>query len=181
MIRWPDQIIISFWTFTIQYAFQIHNATPLPCGLTPEEIFTRQKGRRKLDTFHTFGCPTFVLNETLQNGKKIPKWQPRSRQAIFVGISKNHAQSVPCVYNPRSRLASPQFHVVFDDTFGSTTCAATNALPVKLRPLPLPQPQLRARTYAETNPSAQRATQLRSVLARVYSVSRQNLNTTTVP
>jgi hypothetical protein len=36
---------------------------------------------------------------------------------------------------------------------------------VKLRPLP--QPQLRARTYAETNPSAQRATQLRSVIAHV--------------
>jgi hypothetical protein len=50
---------------------------------------------------------------------------------------------------------------------------------VKLRPLP--QPQLCARTYAETNPSAQRATQLRSVLARMCSVSRQNLNTTTVP
>jgi hypothetical protein len=47
--------------------------------------------------------------------------------------------------------------------------------------LPLPQPRLRARTYAETNPSAQRATQLRSVLARVFSNSRQNLNTTTVP
>jgi hypothetical protein len=47
--------------------------------------------------------------------------------------------------------------------------------------LPLQQPQLCARTDARTNPSAQRATQLRSVLARVYSVSRQNLNTTTVP
>jgi hypothetical protein len=50
---------------------------------------------------------------------------------------------------------------------------------VKLRPRP--QPQLCAHTYAETNPSAQRATQLRSVLARVCSVSRQNLNSTTVP
>jgi hypothetical protein len=38
-----------------------------------------------------------------------------------------------------------------------------------------------ARTYAQTNPSAQGATQPRSVLARVCSVSRQNLNTTTVP
>jgi hypothetical protein len=47
--------------------------------------------------------------------------------------------------------------------------------------LPLPQPQLRARTDARTNQSAQRATQLRSVLAWVYSVSRQNLNTTIVP
>jgi hypothetical protein len=38
-----------------------------------------------------------------------------------------------------------------------------------------------ARTDAQTNQSAQRATQLRSVLARVYAVSRQNQITTTVP
>jgi hypothetical protein len=47
--------------------------------------------------------------------------------------------------------------------------------------LPLPQPLLRACTDARTNPSAQRATQLRSVLARVYAVARQNQITTTVP
>jgi hypothetical protein len=47
--------------------------------------------------------------------------------------------------------------------------------------LPLPQPPLRACTDARTNPSAQRATQLRSVLARVYAVARQNKITTTVP
>jgi hypothetical protein len=35
--------------------------------------------------------------------------------------------------------------------------------------LPLQQPQLRARTDARTNQNAQRATQLRSVLACVYS------------
>jgi hypothetical protein len=45
----------------------------------------------------------------------------------------------------------------------------------------LPQPPLRARTDARTNPSVQRATQLRSVLARVYAVLRQNQITTTVP
>jgi hypothetical protein len=38
--------------------------------------------------------------------------------------------------------------------------------------LPLPQPPLRARTDSRTNPSAQRATHLRSVLARGYAVSR---------
>jgi hypothetical protein len=47
--------------------------------------------------------------------------------------------------------------------------------------LPLPHPPVRARTDARTNPSAQRATQLRSVLARVYAVSRQNKITTNVP
>jgi hypothetical protein len=50
---------------------------------------------------------------------------------------------------------------------------------VRLRPLP--QPPLRARLDARTNPSAQRSTQLRSVLARVYAVSRQNQITTAVP
>jgi hypothetical protein len=47
--------------------------------------------------------------------------------------------------------------------------------------LPLPQPPLLARMDARTNPSAQRATQLRSVLARVCAVSRQNQITTTFP
>jgi hypothetical protein len=47
--------------------------------------------------------------------------------------------------------------------------------------LPLPQPHSRISTYAVTYPSAQRATQLRSVLAPLCSVLIQNLNTTTVP
>jgi hypothetical protein len=59
---------------------------------------------------------------------------------------------------------------------GAPESDATN---VKL--LPLPQPPVRARTDAQTNPSAQRATQLRSVLARLYAVSIQNQITTTVP
>jgi hypothetical protein len=46
---------------------------------------------------------------------------------------------------------------------------------------PLPQPPVRARTDARTNPSAQRATQLRRVLTRVYAVSIQNQITTSVP
>jgi hypothetical protein len=47
--------------------------------------------------------------------------------------------------------------------------------------IPLPQNHFCMRTYAETYPSAQRSTHLKSVLAHVYSVSMQNLNTITVP
>jgi hypothetical protein len=47
--------------------------------------------------------------------------------------------------------------------------------------LPLPQPPCCSRMDAGTNPSAHRATQLRSVLESVYAVSRQNQITTTVP
>jgi hypothetical protein len=47
--------------------------------------------------------------------------------------------------------------------------------------LPPPQLSVRARTDTWTNPSAQRVTHLRSVLARVYAVSRQNQINTNVP
>jgi hypothetical protein len=43
--------------------------------------------------------------------------------------------------------------------------------------LPFPQPHLRVRIYTQTYPSTQRATHLRGVLARAYSVSINNLNT----
>jgi hypothetical protein len=49
----------------------------------------------------------------------------------------------------------------------------------KLRPLL--QPPWRARTDAQTNSSAQRAIQLRSVLARVYAVARQSQINATIP
>jgi hypothetical protein len=54
-------------------------------------------------------------------------------------------------------------------------------LPGCVKLLPLPQPQLRAHVRMDKNISAQRATQLRSVRERVYSVSRQNLNIINVP
>jgi hypothetical protein len=50
-----------------------------------------------------------------------------------------------------------------------------------LKLITLPQPPVRARMDAQKNSSAQGATQLMRVLARVYSVSIQNQITTTVP
>jgi hypothetical protein len=47
----------------------------------------------------------------------------------------------------------------------------THTVGVKLHPLP--QPLLRARMDTRTNPSAQRATQLRSVLARVRCLKKE--------
>jgi hypothetical protein len=52
---------------------------------------------------------------------------------------------------------------------------------VVVRLLALRHLPVRAHTDARKNPSAQRATQLRRVLAHVYAVSIQNVNTNTVP
>jgi hypothetical protein len=58
-------------------------------------------------------------------------------------------------------------------------CLRSARFIVKL--LPLPQPPVCTRTDVQTNLSAQRATQLRCVLACVYAVSIQNQITNTVP
>jgi hypothetical protein len=68
-----------------------------------------------------------------------------------------------------------------DQMAEATIGALANLATVTAKLFLLPQPPLRARTDARTNPSAQRATQLRSVLARAYAVARQNQITTTVP
>ena len=62
-------------------------------------------------------CPCYVLDPTLQNGHKLPRWQPKSRRAIFMGISPSHSSNVPLVLNLKTGTISPQFHVVLDDYF----------------------------------------------------------------
>jgi hypothetical protein len=57
MISWPDIIQEQLWPFALRMAVDLHNCTPGPSGLTPEEIFTGIKGRNRLTDFHPFGCP----------------------------------------------------------------------------------------------------------------------------
>jgi len=115
MIQWPDIITETLWPFALRLAVELHNKTPGPSDLTPEEIFTGMKQKNKFFDFHPFGCPIFVLDPSLQQGHKIPRWKPRSRMGVYLGSSPNHASSVPLVLSTTTGLVSPQFQVVFDD------------------------------------------------------------------
>jgi hypothetical protein len=97
--QWSQEVIIDLRPFALKLAVDIHNATPGPSRLSPEEIFSRQKARPDhLIDFHTFGHRSvFVLEPRLQQGLRIPKWQCRSPQAIYLGHSNGHAQTVPLV------------------------------------------------------------------------------------
>jgi hypothetical protein len=94
-------------------------------GWTPEELWTGLKcNSSPLTRAHTWGCPVYVLDPKLQDGKKIPKWKSRARQGIFVGFSPFHSTSVPLVLNPKTQHISPQFHVIFDDDFSTVPAVA---------------------------------------------------------
>jgi hypothetical protein len=82
------------------------------------ELLTKTKAdHRDLLRSHVWGCPVFVLDPKLQDGKKIPKWNRRSRLGQFMGFSDEHSSLVANVRHLTTGFVSPQYHVVFDDLF----------------------------------------------------------------
>jgi hypothetical protein len=125
-IRWPDVADASLWPMAVDYAVYIYNHMPDPkTGMAPIDVFSSSKwpSSKCLD-LHVWGSPAYVLDPTLQDGKKLPRWKPRSRRALFVGLSKRHSSSVPLVLNLLTHYISPQFHTMFDDWFTTVTSDA---------------------------------------------------------
>jgi hypothetical protein len=64
---------------------------------SPIELISNTNAMPNLHHDHPFGCPVFVLNNDLQSGKKIPKWEACSRIGIYLGPSIYHASNVGLV------------------------------------------------------------------------------------
>ena len=122
--HWDGEIDTELWTFAVNYAVHCWNHTPrkdlnFRC---PEEIFsgsfmTKAEMRKSLEQLHTWGCPVYVLEEKIQEGKKPSRWESRTRTAIFLGHSSQHSNSVFLVLNPKTDRISAQYHCIFDDYF----------------------------------------------------------------
>ena len=118
-LHWPEAHNLSHWPMAMDHAVYLWNNLPASDGLSAEEKFTRQKfpNYDHLRRAHVWGAPTYVLDPKLQDGNKIPKFSPRSRQGKFLGYSRNHSSSVALVLNRQTGKISPQFHCLFDDFF----------------------------------------------------------------
>ena len=118
-LRWPDQNERNLWPLALDHAVYLHNHTPQQeSGRCPEELWTKsQSSYSALNHARVWGCPAYILDPRLQDGRKIPKWVPRSRRGQYVGASPLHATSVGIVRNLRTNSISPQFHVVYDNYF----------------------------------------------------------------
>ncbi|KAL7476930.1 hypothetical protein ACHAW6_002757 [Cyclotella cf. meneghiniana] len=126
-LHWPDHSFIDLWPLAMNYAVWVYNKLPQRgAGLSPEELFSCIKCLRYgLPCAHVFGCPVYVIDPRLQDGKKFRKWDSRTRQGIFVRFSPCHSTSIPLILNPHTQHISPQFHVIFDDAF-TTVPSLTN-------------------------------------------------------
>ena len=119
-IHWPDETELVQWPFAVEYAVHVWNRLPKPRGMSPLELWTRTKSDHlSLQHCHVWGSPVYVLDPMLQDGKKLPRWNPRARRGQFMGMSKVHASTVGMIRNLRTGSISPQFHIVFDDSFST--------------------------------------------------------------
>ena len=96
-------------------------------GLSPLEILPGTcSDHQDLLCTHVWGCPVFVLDPKLQDGKKIPKWNKRSRIGQFLGFSDEHSSLVANIRHLKTGHVSPQFHCVFDDLFHTVFSTGEN-------------------------------------------------------
>lgn len=120
-IHWPGVHDTCLWPMAVAHATYIHNRMPRrDTGLSPYELLSRTNWeRKKLLDLHVWGCPTYVLDPRVQDGKQIPRWTPRSRRGQYMGNSPRHASTVPLILNLLTHRINAQFHCVFDDWFST--------------------------------------------------------------
>ncbi len=120
-LHWNKQgsDVMALWPFAVCHTVWLYNRLPNGVtGLSPMEILTGTSlDHRDLLRTHVWGCPVYVLDPKLQDGKKIPKWNRWAWQGQFLGFSDKHSLLVAAVCHHTTGFVSPQFHVVFDDHF----------------------------------------------------------------
>ena len=118
-MRWPNFAERELWPMALSHAVHLWNNTPKSeTGVAPIEVFTSTTlTPHALKNLHPWGCPVYVLEPKLKDGKKVPKWEPRSRRGQYMGVSPMHASTVGLVRNLQTGSITPQFHVVYDDFF----------------------------------------------------------------
>ncbi len=122
MKLWPDAINVSLWPYALRKAAHDLNHIPKTDeGESPYQRFTKSMVNDNMKTFHTFGCPVYVLHD---NVKKIPlseangnKWKAKARLAIYLGPSYQYARNVGLALSLETGLVSPIFHAKYDNNF----------------------------------------------------------------
>ena len=115
-----DNVDASLWPSALNHSCYLWNTVPKENNYAPIEILSSMLDSRNdadLRHTHVWGCPVYILEYELASGKKLPKWSPRSRHGVYLGVSSAHSSNVPLVLSLKTGSISAQYHVVFDDCF----------------------------------------------------------------
>jgi hypothetical protein len=130
--RWDKTITAELWPFAIQHVSTIYNTTKrmsLDYELSPWEQFMGERSKLDQTGMHPLLCPVYVLDRRMQEGTSPPKWTKRTTQTtqkVYVGHLHHYSKSVPMVWDPKTKVVSPQFHVMFNDNFDTVQAPDPN-------------------------------------------------------
>ena len=88
---------------------------------SPLQMFSNSMVQSNVKHAKTFGCPCYVLDNSLQSGTIFHKWNQQSGVGIYIGRSPQHAQNISLVLDRNSGLVSPQFHVEHHNDFDTVS------------------------------------------------------------
>jgi hypothetical protein len=115
--------------FAIHHAATIYNKTKRRSheyDLNPWEKITGEHYKLDQTGMHPLFCPVYVLDRRMQEGTSPPKWENTHSTKGLRRHLHHYSKSVPMVWDPKMKLVSPQFHVMFDDNFHTVQAPAPN-------------------------------------------------------
>jgi hypothetical protein len=118
--KWDKTITPELWPFAIQQEATIYITTKRRSrdyDVSPWDQFIGERSKLNQSDMHPLLCPVYVLDRRMQEGTSPPKWTKRTTQKVYVGHLHHYSRSDPMVCDPKTKLVSPQFHVMFDDNF----------------------------------------------------------------
>jgi hypothetical protein len=118
--KWDKTTTAELWPLAIQHTAIIYNTTKRRLrdyDTIPWEQFTGERSKLDQNDMHPLFCPVYVLDRRMQEGTSPPKWTKRTTQKVYVGHLHHYSKSVPMIWDPKTKLVSPQFHVMFDNNF----------------------------------------------------------------
>jgi hypothetical protein len=129
ILKWDKTITAELWPFAIQHAAKTYNTTKRRSrdyDISSWEQFTGERSKLDQNDMHPLLCPVLVIDRQMQQGTTPPNWTKRTTQKVYVGHLHHYSKSVPMVWEPKTKLVSPQFHVMFDDNFDTVQAPHPN-------------------------------------------------------
>ena len=128
-IRNPDNINATLWPFALNHACNVWNEVPKVNTFSPSQILSSsfsQEPLQLIKSLRVWGCPVYILDYQVANNKKLPKWEPKARRGVYLGLSLAHSSNVPLVLTSKTGFVMPQYHVVYDDCFSTVESGGSN-------------------------------------------------------
>ena len=127
--RWPEAINAHLWPYAMRMACDSINSTPWPShpnSRTPQQIFSNTLVEENPKHWFHFGCPAYVLDENLQQGRRpkggkvdvkgknwcVLREIPPPLKKCGPSIKHKNGKSiptVPCTHGPQLRHCQ-EFH-----------------------------------------------------------------------